>query len=78
MFLIKDIPESKAEQGNSSKFDYLGLVVFILVMVALNVVITRGAEFGWRRPISLSLMAVTVIGGWIFFKIVSGKSQRIY
>ena len=73
MFLIKDIPESKAEQGNSSKFDYLGLVVFILVMVALNVVITRGAEFGWTSPISLLLMAVTVIGGWIFFKIVSGK-----
>ena len=55
------------------KFDYLGLVVFILVMVALNVVITRGAEFGWTSPISLLLMAVTVIGGWIFFKIVSGK-----
>ena len=75
MFLIKDIPESKAEQGNSSKFDYPGLVVFILVMVALNVVITRGADFGWTSPISLSLMAVTVIGGWIFFKIVSGKSN---
>ena len=73
MFLIKDVPESKAEQGNSSKFDYVGLVVFILVMLALELVITRGADFGWTSPISLTLMAVTVIGGWIFLKIVSGK-----
>jgi DHA2 family multidrug resistance protein-like MFS transporter len=75
MLLIKDIPESKAEQSNSSKFDFSGFVIFILVMVALNVVITRGADFGWTSPISLTLMAVTVIGGWIFLKIVKGKSN---
>ena len=75
MFLIKDVPESKAKQSNSSKFDYAGMVVFILVMVALNVVITRGADFGWTSPISLTLMAVTVIGGWVFLKIVKGKSN---
>ena len=75
MFLIKDVPESKAEQSNSSKFDFSGFVIFILVMVALNVVITRGADFGWTSPISLTLMAVTVIGGWIFLKLVKGKSN---
>jgi MFS transporter, DHA2 family, multidrug resistance protein len=75
MLLIKEIPESKAEQSKSSKFDFLGFVVFILVMVALNVVITRGADFGWTSPISLTLMAVTVIGGYVFFKIVSGKTD---
>ncbi|MGE8080087.1 MFS transporter [Peribacillus loiseleuriae] len=75
MFLIKDVPESKAEQSNSSKFDFSGFVIFILVMVALNVVITRGEDFGWTSPISLTLMAVTVIGGWIFFKVVKGKSN---
>ena len=73
LFLIKDVPESKAKQSNSSKFDFTGFVIFILVMVALNVVITRGADFGWTSPISLALMAVTVIGGSIFLKIVSGK-----
>ena len=75
MLLIKDVPESKAKQSNSSKFDYAGMVVFILVMVALNVVITRGADFGWTSPISLTLMAVIVIGGWVFLKIVKGKSN---
>jgi MFS transporter, DHA2 family, multidrug resistance protein len=75
MFLIKDVPESKAEQSNSSKFDYAGLVVFIFVMLALNIVITRGADFGWTSPISLALIAVTVIGGWLFIKGVKAKSN---
>ena len=30
---------------------------------------------GWTSPISLSLIAVTVIGGWIFLKVVKGKSN---
>ena len=75
MFLIKNVPESKAEQSNSSKFDFSGFVIFLLVMVALNVVITRGDDFGWTSPISLTLMAVTVIGGWVFLKVVKGKSN---
>ena len=44
-------------------------------MVALNIVITRGRDFGWTSPISLSLMAVTVVGGGLFLKIVKGKSN---
>ena len=75
MLLIKDVPESKAKQSGSSKFDFAGFAIFILVMVALNVVITRGADFGWTSPISLTLMAITVIGGWVFLKIVKGKSN---
>ncbi|MGX2958468.1 MFS transporter [Peribacillus sp. JNUCC 23] len=75
MFLIKNVPESKAEQSHSSKFDFSGFVIFLLVMVALNVVITRGEDFGWTSPISLTLMAVTVIGGWVFLNVVKGKSN---
>ena len=75
MLLIKDVPENKGEQNGSSKFDYAGFVVFILVMVALNIVITRGGDFGWTSPISLALMAVTVVGGGLFLKIVKGKSN---
>ncbi|MBA9026349.1 MULTISPECIES: MFS transporter [Bacillaceae] len=75
MFLIKDVPESKAEQSNSAKFDFPGFVIFLLVMVALNVVITHGDAFGWTSPLSLTLMATTVIGGWIFLKLVKGKSN---
>ncbi|MBB6444137.1 MFS transporter [Bacillus benzoevorans] len=75
MFLIKDVPENKGEQNGSSKFDYAGFVVFILVMVALNIVITRGGDFGWKSPTSLALMAFTVVGGGLFLKIVKGKAN---
>ena len=57
------------------KFDSAGLVVFIFVMLALNVFITRGADFGWTSPISLTLLAVTVIGGWLFLKHVTSRAN---
>ena len=53
----------------------LGFVVFIFVMLALNVFITRGADFGWTSPISLTLLAVTVIGGWLFLKHVTSRAN---
>ena len=46
MFLLKDTPESKVKQQNSSRFDFTGLVVFVVAMIGLNVVITRGGDFG--------------------------------
>ena len=47
MLLIKDTPESKGEQTSLTKFDYSGLVIFIVTMLALNLLITRGGDFGW-------------------------------
>ncbi|KAB7704441.1 MFS transporter [Bacillus aerolatus] len=75
MILIKDTPESKVEQTTASKFDFAGLFVFVIVMIALNLVITRGADFGWTSVLTLSLIAVTVIGVFIFFKFVKGKQN---
>ena len=46
LWLIKDTPESKAADTGKSKFDSSGLIVFIITMVALNLVITQGA-YNW-------------------------------
>lgn len=75
MFLIKEIPENKGVQNGSAKFDYAGFIVFIIVMIALNIVITRGGDFGWTSPLSLLLMVVTVVGGGLFLKMVKGKAN---
>ncbi len=75
MFLIKDVPESKAKEGSASKFDYLGLVVFIFVMLALELFITHGADYGWGSAKSLTLAAVAVVGGAIFIKMMNAKSN---
>lgn len=47
--LIKETPGSKGEQTGTTKFDFGGLVVFIITKLALNFVITRGGKFGWTR-----------------------------
>ena len=52
MFLLKDTPESKEELTGAFKFDYAGLVIFIITMFALNIFITFGADFGWTSPTS--------------------------
>jgi DHA2 family multidrug resistance protein-like MFS transporter len=75
MILIKDTPESKAEQTSSSPFDFTGFSVFIVVMLALELVITHGRDFGWTSGVTLSLMAVIVIGLIVFFKIVAKKAN---
>ncbi|QNK88002.1 MFS transporter [Sporosarcina sp. resist] len=77
MILIKDTPESKVEQQGSSRFDFTGLVAFVLTMIALNVVITRGADFGWTSPLTLSLIVATLVGMLFFIKIEIGKLHAL-
>ena len=76
MYLLKDIPESKAEESIKSKFDYAGLLIFIFVMLALNLTITRGHEFGWMSPLTIALISVTVVGSVIFFLVEIKKKNK--
>lgn len=76
MYLLKDIPESKAEQSIKSKFDYTGLLIFIFVMLALNLTITRGHEFGWTSPLTIALISATIIGSALFFLVEIKKPNR--
>src|SRR5690625_5226794 len=73
MWMIKDVSESKVESTKESKFDVSGLIVFIIAMVALNLVITRGADFGWTSLLTLGLIAITIIGIIAFVRIELGK-----
>ncbi|SHF95894.1 MFS transporter [Ornithinibacillus halophilus] len=68
MWLIKDVPESKAQTSGKFKFDYGGLTIFIITMLALNVVITQGAELGWTSPLTLVLAAVAIVGTIMFVR----------
>jgi MFS transporter, DHA2 family, multidrug resistance protein len=77
MWLLKDTPESKGESTGAFKFDFTGLFVFIITMVALNVLITYGADFGWTNIRTILLAAVTIIGVIVFFKIEKGKDEAL-
>ncbi|MEI2400311.1 MFS transporter, partial [Paenibacillus phytohabitans] len=70
---LKDTPESKRPSSGKFKFDYTGLAIFIVTMIALNVFITYGSDLGWTSPISLVLVAVTIIGLLVFIKVEKSK-----
>ena len=75
MYLIRNVPESKSEESQNTKFDYSGFVIFLIVMIALNLFITRGGDFGWTSTVTLTLMAVTIVFGSIFIKLSNSKEN---
>ena len=74
IWLIKDTPESKGESKGAFRFDFTGLAIFIVTMLALNVLITQGSDFGWTSPRTIGLAVVTIIGIIIFVKVEKGKA----
>lgn len=75
MLMVRGTPESRAEAKVGYKFDLGGVVTFMITMVALQILATQGAAFGWTSLPSLSLLALAVIFGVIFFRIESGNSN---
>jgi DHA2 family multidrug resistance protein-like MFS transporter len=69
MLLIKDTPESKAESKGAFKFDVVGLIVLIITLLALNLFITRGKDWGWTSALTLICLVVTIIGIFVFVKV---------
>lgn len=67
--LLIGTPESKVVSNAKSKFDSLGLSLFVIAMVALNVLVSKGSEFGWFSMISVVLAIVVIIGGIVFYKV---------
>ena len=41
ILLIKGTPETKANQTTNTKFDFVGLTLFVIMMLSINVVITK-------------------------------------
>lgn len=76
MWLIKDTPESKAERSGSYRFDYIGLTIFAVTMLALNLLITRGQDYGVSL-LTLGLVAVTVVGLFLFIRVEKNKSNAM-
>ncbi|RLL41314.1 MFS transporter [Oceanobacillus piezotolerans] len=77
MWLIKDTPESKAESTGTFNFDFGGLGIFIVTMLALNILITQGASFGWTSPITIGLAVVTVVGIIFFIKYEAKRKNAL-
>ncbi len=75
LLMIKGTPDSKAETKGDYKFDFAGVLTFMVAMVALQIVVTQGNKLGWTSPVILSLSAVAAVFGALFFKIESSAVQ---
>ena len=74
MWMIKGAPESKASQsGGKNKLDIGGIISFMIVMIALQLLVSQGSQWGWTSTISIILIAVIIVFGIAFFRIENGK-----
>ncbi|GAA4287222.1 MFS transporter [Georgenia daeguensis] len=60
--LIWGTPESKAEAHTHKRFDIVGLLIFMVSILALMILLIFGRQLGWTRPLTLALAAVAVVG----------------
>lgn len=78
MWMIKGTPESKAPQsGGKKKLDVAGILTFMIVMLALQVLVTQGSQLGWTSTVSFLLIAAIIIFGVAFFRIENGKEAPL-
>ena len=78
LWLMRGTPESKAEAKGEYKFDLSGVLVFMITMLALQVLVTQGNRLGWGSPTGLGLLAVAVVFGWLFYRIEGRASNAFF
>src|ERR1044071_3837589 len=71
--LLRSAPESKTSSPQKRRFDWYGLIAFIIAMVAVNVVIGQGTALGWLNPVVIILTVVFVLATVFFFRVESGN-----
>lgn len=67
MLMVRGTPESKATVDEDYRFDTMGVLTFMVTMVALQVLATQGSEIGWTNPLTLSLAGIAIVVGAVFF-----------
>ena len=68
MLMVRGTPESKAAAEKDYRFDTIGVLTFMVTMVALQVLATQGSDLGWTNPITLAIGAIAVVVGVMFFR----------
>src|SRR5690348_1188711 len=68
MLMVRGTPESKAEAKHGYKFDTIGVLTFMIAMIALLVFATQGAQFGWTSVASLGLLGASLLFGFLFVR----------
>ncbi len=77
MLMVKGTPESKSNTaaGNEKKLDVSGILTFMVAIIALQIVVTMGSDWGWGSTNSIILMLLFIGSGMLFFAIEKSKSN---
>jgi DHA2 family multidrug resistance protein-like MFS transporter len=68
MLMVRGTPESRAAADPDYRFDTMGVLTFMVTMVALQVLATQGSAMGWTNPLTLGLGAVAAVAGAMFVR----------
>lgn len=71
--MVKGTPESKGEPKPGYKFDLAGVITFMLSILALQILLSKGSDFGWTSLLSIGLFVAFAVFGFIFYRIESGN-----
>ncbi len=77
LLLIKGTPESKAERKEHNKKDYAGIITFMLAMIALQLLVTKGVELGLTSFTGIALIAATLLFS-ILFIYIENKEKNAF
>ena len=72
-FLIVGTPENKPAAGQEGRFDYLGLVLFVVGTLAVMVILIFGQELGWASP---TVIGLGVLAAASFFFFIRWERQQ--
>jgi DHA2 family multidrug resistance protein-like MFS transporter len=73
MLMVAGTPESKAETKGPYKFDTVGVLTFMIMMVSLQVFATQGGNMGWTSLPTLGLLAASIVFAVLFFRVESNN-----
>jgi len=78
LWMMRGTPESRAPAAGDYQFDLSGVVLFMVAMVALQLLITQGGKFGWTSLSSLALLATALVFGFLFYRHEVGSSHAFF
>src|SRR5690606_11937969 len=78
LYLLRGTPESKSTRAPDAghvRFDWWGLICFIIALLSINVYISQGPTIGWVSPAGIALIVAFIVFGALFLRIEMSKSN---
>lgn len=74
ILLMREMPEAKANVKTTG-FDIKGIISLMITIVALQLIITQGASFGWLSPTVIGLLVTFIVAFWFFVRMETDNNS---